>query len=155
MKKLTIIILTIILLGCTLPDDDGGMEEEYIIQEPEEDPPNEPPLPTDIIADPNNLIPLSSDDIVIFNNGYGHFDNWFLPEGMTFEIKVIEVDDYFRFWNTPDFIVSSDRIYAVGEGKYHYTDFNCLHPPMSMYYFSIEVTIDGVSSTYDCVVDSN
>ena len=122
----------------------GGCSAEYPILE----------IEPDVISYSNNLIKLVSDDIVILDNGMGHMDKWKIKEGVTFELIVTEPEDYFRFWNTPDFIVSSDRIYCVGEGRDMVTDFNALNPPIDLYYLSMEVIIDGVSNTVDYVIDS-
>ena len=100
MKKLTIIILTIILLGC-MP------VPEYQVLE----------IVPDIISYSNNLIKLTSQTMVYFDNGIAHSDKWWIAEGVTFELIIHEPEDYVRFYNTPDFITSPDRIYVVGEGR--------------------------------------
>ena len=137
MKKLTIILLTAIILSCGNP--------EYPILE----------IQPDVISYLNNLIKLQSDDIVVLNNGMGHYDKWLIKEGVTFEILVHESEDWVRFYNMPDFITSSDRIYCIGEDRDMITDFTALNPPYSMYYFTIEVIINGESIITDYVIDSN
>ncbi len=136
-----LIIILLIFLSCVQP--------EYPVIEviPEEIP--------DIIANPLNFIQLESNDIVILDNGHGRYDSWWIKEGVTFEVIIHETDNYTRFYNDSDFIISSGRAYTVGEGKDHLLDFTALHPPMMMYYFSIEVIINGVSNTVDYVIDSN
>jgi len=115
----------------------------------------EPIFEYGVIGYSNNLIKLESETMVVLDNGMGHFDKWFLSEGITFELIVHEIDDYVRFYDTPDFTVSSDRIYTVGEGRDHVTDFTALNPPVDLYYFSMDVIINGVSNTIDYVIDSN
>lgn len=110
---------------------------------------------SEVVSYSNNLIKLESDNIVVLRNGIGHMDKWWIPEGTTFEITVIEVDDYVRFWDTQDFATFNDTIYCVGEGRDHVTDFTALNPPVDYYYFSMQVTINGVSNIVDYVIDSN
>ena len=138
MKKLTIILLTIILLGCV-------PEPEYQVLE----------IVPDIISYSNNLIKLTSQTMVYLDNSIAHSDKWWIAEGVTFELIIHEPEDYVRFYNTPDFITSLDRIYVVGEGRDHITDFNVLNPPALLYYFSIEVIINGDSTLIDYEIDSN
>ncbi len=137
--ELIIILMCATIIGCTMDAEPENITYNGV----------------EIIADPNNYIKLTSDNIVVLNNGFGHADNWIIPEGVTFEVIVHEVDDWIRFYDMPDFITSSDRIYTVGEGRKHTTDFTALHPPVMMYYFTIEVIINGAGNTLDYVVDSN
>jgi len=138
MKKLFLALtIVIMVISCTEP--------EYPIVE----------IEPDVISYSSNFIKLQSDNIVVLDSGIGHMDKWKIKEGVTFEIIVHESEDWFRFWNTPDFTVSSDRIYCVGEGRDMVTDFNALYPDVMMYYFSIEVIINGDSNTVDYVIDSN
>ena len=109
----------------------------------------------DVIPDPMNLIKLQSDDIVILDNGHGRYDSWWIKSGVTFEIIIHEPENYTRMYNDSDFTISAGRAYTVGEGKYHLLDFTALNPNVSMYYFQIEVIINGISTTTDYVVDSN
>ena len=109
---------------------------------------------TDVVSYSTNFIKLESDSIVVLDNGMGRFDKWWIPVGTTFELIVHEVDDYVRFYDTPDFATFDDRIYTVGEGKDHATDFTALNPLVDYYYFSIEVVINGVSNTVEYVIDS-
>ena len=109
---------------------------------------------TKIVSYSNNLIKLESESIVVLDNGMGHMDKWYIPEGTTFELIVHEVDDYVRFYDTQDFATFDDTIYCVGEGRDHITDFTALNPPVDYYYFSIQVIINGVSNTVDYVIDS-
>lgn len=134
---LIIVVVTIVLI--TLQ---GCAEPEYPVLE----------IEPDIISYSNNLIKLQSDDIVILDNGIGHFDKWKIKEGVTFELIVNEVDDYVRFYDTPDFTVSSDRIYTVGQGRDHVTDFTALNPPNYPYYFSMDVIINGTKNTVDYMI---
>ena len=138
MKKLTIIILTIILLGC-MP------VPEYQVLE----------IVPDIISYSNNLIKLTSQTMVYLDNGIAHSDKWWIKEGITFELIIHEPEDYVRFYNTPDFTLSPDRIYTIGQGKDHVTDFVVLNPTAMLYYFSIEVIINGESVLIDYEIDSN
>ena len=138
--ELIIILMCATIIGCTM---DAEPPEHTIY------------VSTEIIPDPNNYIKLQSETMIVFDNGFGHMDNWIIPEGMTFEIIVHEVDDWIRFYAMPDFITSSDRIYTVGTGSKHTTDFVVLHPPVMLYYFSIEVIINGDSTLIDYVIDSN
>ena len=141
MKKLLYILITIILItGCNIEP-----RTEYIYTT----------APPAVEADPNNLIKLQSNDIVVLDNGMGHMDNWMIPSGMTFEIIIHESEDWLRFYGMPGFTTSSDRIYTVGSGGKHTTDFVALHPTVMMYYFSVEVILDGVSVITDYVIDSN
>lgn len=109
---------------------------------------------TDVVSYSNNFIQIESDSIVVLDNGMGRFDKWWIPVGTTFELIIHEVDDYVRFYDTQDFATFDDRIYTVGEGKDHATDFTALNPPVDYYYFSIEVVINGTSNTVNYVIDS-
>ena len=138
MKKIIyLIIILLIIISCGEP--------EYPVLE----------IEPDVISYSNNLIKLTSQTMVILDNGMGQLDHWWIKEGVTFELIIHEVDDYVRFYDTPDFTVSSDRIYTVGEGRDHATDFTALNPPVMLYYFSMEVIINGVSTLIDYCIDSN
>jgi len=136
MKKiLYILIIALVLTSCA--------EQQILEFEP------------DVISYSDNLIKLNPDSLVVLDNGMGHMDKWKIKEGVTFEIIVHESEDWFRFWNTPDFTVSSDRISCIGEGRNMITDFNALNPDVMMYYFTVEIIINGESNTFDYCIDSN
>ena len=132
-----VIIIIISLQGCAEP--------EYPVLE----------IEPDIISYSNNLIKLQSDDIVILDNGMGHYDKWWIKEGVTFEIIIHEPEDWIRMWDDSDFTIIGDRAYTVGEGKDHLLDFAPLNPPVMMYYFQIEIIINSNSVITDYVIDSN
>ena len=134
MLAILLMVLIILVSGCAEP--------EYPVLEYE----------PDVISYSNNFIKLTSESTVVLENGMGHMDKWLIKEGVTFELIVHEPEDWIRFYDTPDFITTSDRIYCIGEGRDHITDFTALHPTTYPYYFTIDVIINGVMNTVDYMV---